>query len=367
MCYFYAVKNFVKSLSKRPKISIRKSESSLVIERNLLKNLSNIKIATVHQYYCVRSHKWRLALKYKSIIMKRFILFLTLTVMTSNFCVSQEWLTSLEVAKRVALVQDKFLFMIWEDASLIPYPVIVNDVNGNGVLIENLFENEEVNKIIWNYFVPVKVNESYYSQLYDEIKETKSQVYIAHFNDDDIKIMDADLHIVNKNTSLEAYSNLSEFISTYALNTAFLNAELKNYAEQKDFFTSYRLASKYMDYAILVDDNVRADIINMAEMYLDEADKYLLNSDIEEKINFEKKSSMLRLSKYLLENRPRKVLRKLKKFDASDMDETNQSFLAFLYYTSYQLRKDVKNSEFWKNKISVINLKKAELITNLHL
>ncbi len=289
-----------------------------------------------------------------------------LTLATSSSCLSQEWLTSLEAAKRIALVQEKLLFMIWEDAALIPYPVIMNNENGNEVLFKNMFDHEEINKIIWDYFVPVKVNESHYAELHDQIKDSGKRSYIAQLDDDNIKIMDANLHIVNTSMSPEAYFNLSEFIRTYALNTSFLNAELKNYSEQKDFSTSFRLASKYMDYAILVSDKVREEIITLSELYLDEADKYLLESDIDDKINFERKSSLLRLSKYLLNNRPKKVLRQLKKYDPSGIDETNESLLAFLYYTSYQLRKDAKNSELWKPKVSSVNLRKAQLITKLH-
>lgn len=299
--------------------------------------------------------------------MRRCILLLMLTLGTTNLCISQEWMTSLDAAKRIALVQDKLLFMIWEDAALIPYPVIMNNENGTEILFKNMFDHEEINQLIWDYFIPVKVSESNYGELYDLIKGNRKQSYIAQFEDDNIKIMDVNFNIVNTSISPEAYFNLSEFIRTYALKTSFLNAELKNYSEQKDFGTSYRLASKYMDYAILVNDKVRGDIINLTEIYLDEADKFLLESDIEDKMNFERKISMLRLSKYLLENRPKKVLRQLKKFNASEIDETNQSFLAFLYYTSYQLRKDAKNSELWKSKVSLINLRKAELITNLHL
>ena len=289
-----------------------------------------------------------------------------LSLASSNFCLSQEWLTSLDVAKRIALVQDKLLFMIWEDASLIPYPVIMNDEKGNGFLFENLFESEEITRLIWENFVPVKVNEDLYSELYDQIKDTKSRSYIAQFEDDNIKIMDANFNIVSTSISPEAYFNLSEFMSIYALNTSFLNTELRNYSEHKNFNSSFRLASKYMDYAILVGEKVREDIINLADRYLDEADRYLLESDADNKLTFQRKSELLRLSKYLLLNRPRKVIRSLKKFDRSEIDETNEMLLTFLYYTSYQLLKDEKNAQLWRDKVSTLNLKKAELITKIH-
>ncbi|MEO5787474.1 hypothetical protein [Gelidibacter sp.] len=299
--------------------------------------------------------------------MKKLLLFLTLSITASNFCMSQEWLTSFEAAKRIALVQNKFLFMIWEDAAAIPYPVIMSDENGNEVLISNLFDYDQINGIIWDYFVPVKVNESLYADLYDQIKGSRSRSYVAQFEDDNIKIMDANGNIVNTSMSPEAYFNLSKFVSKYALNTSFLNAELKNYLLQKDFGTAYRLASKYMDYAILVDKTVRPDIINLAEIYLDEADKFLLDDSATNKTTFEQKSSMLRLSKYLLLNRPNKVLRQLKKFKPSEIDDANQSLLSYLYHTSYQLKKDEGNAELWKAKVSEVDLRKSQLITNIHL
>ena len=298
--------------------------------------------------------------------MRKCILFLALILVTSNVCMSQEWMTSLEAAKRIAIVQDKMLFMVWEDAALIPYPVIMNDESGKELLFDDLFAHEEINRIIWNYFVPVKVNESYYAQIYDDIKDTRKGSYRTQFKDDNIKIMDINFNIVNTSSSPEAYFNLSAFINKYALSTSFLNAELRNYSEHKDFSTAYRLASKYMDYAILVNPKVREDIINLAEIYLDEADQYFLVADVDDKLSFEQKSSFLRLSKYLLENRPRKVLRKLNKLDHSEVDKTNQTLLAFLYYTAYQLQKDEKNADLWKSKVSALNLRKAELITNLH-
>lgn len=299
--------------------------------------------------------------------MKRCILFLIVILSASSLCFSQQWMTSFDAAKRIALVQDKFLFVIWEDAALIPYPVIMNDAKGNEIVFDNMFDHQEINQIIWEYFVPVKLSEDLYGKLYDQIKDTRNRSYIAQFEDDNIKIMDVNGFILNRSVSPEAYFNLSEFISRYALNTSFLKAELGNYAEHKDFNSAFRLAFKYMDYAILVDEKLRKDVINMANMYLDNADKYVLQSDVNDKNNLTNKSNLLRLSQYLIRNRPGKVLRQLKKYDGSETDETNEGLLAFLYYTAYQLKNDKKDAEQWKSKVSLVNLRKAELITNLHL
>lgn len=289
-----------------------------------------------------------------------------LAIATSQLCMSQEWLTSLRAAKRVALVQDKFLFVMWENAALIPYPVIMNDANGNEIIFDSMFDNQEIDKIIWDYFVPVKVSEDLYAELYDQIKDTRSQSYIAQFQDDNIKIMDANFNIVNISWSPEAFFNLSEFIGAYALNTSFLKAELQNYSEQRNFGTAFRLGSKYMNYAILVNDKVRENMIKLANIYLDEADGYLMEADAENRTKYKNTSSLFRLSQYLIEDRPGKVIRSLKRFDTTEIDDTNESLISFLYYTAYQLRKDKKNAALWKNKVSSVNLKKAELIINLH-
>ncbi|MBO3097661.1 hypothetical protein [Gelidibacter pelagius] len=297
---------------------------------------------------------------------KKGVLILLLTMLTSNICLSQEWMTSLEAAKRTALVQDKFLFMIWEEAASIPYPAIMNDTDGNEILFDDLFKNEEITRIIWKYFVPVKVDENLYRELYNEIKDTKSRSYMLQFEDDNIKIMDPNLNIVNTSFSPEAYFNLSQFITNYGLSTSYLNAELRNYSEHKNFGTAYRLASKYMDYAILVNQKTRKDIVNLSLRYLDDAERYLLTDSINGTKHFEDKISLLRWSQYLLQNRPKKVLRLLRRFDVTEIDETTESLLAFVYYTAYQLRKDEKNSELWKSKVSLVNVRKAQLITNLH-
>ena len=47
--------------------------------------------------------------------MKKAVFLFFLISFTFNFCQSQEWMNSLDVAKRLALVQDKMLFVVWEN------------------------------------------------------------------------------------------------------------------------------------------------------------------------------------------------------------------------------------------------------------
>lgn len=293
-------------------------------------------------------------------IIKRLVLFLLITFGVSNFCVSQEWINSLDAAKRLALIQDKLLFVLWEEATIDPYPVLIK--GEKGYVVEYLFENQSLNQIIWERFIPVKLNENNYLKFYNEIKNLRSQNYINKFNDDTIKIMDANGNIINTIIQDEEYIDIIEFINLYALDTSFLKAEIANYNTQKSFYTAYRLASKYIDYAIVVDEKIRPEIIDLSSIYLEEAERFLITEP--ERSAFSKKCELLKIKQDLVLNKPRKVLRQLKRMDSTQIDETNQSLVDFLYFTSYFILKDEENANVWKSKLSSLNLKKANLIIN---
>ena len=72
--------------------------------------------------------------------MKKIILLVTIFLM-SGLCSAQEWFTSFEVAKRLALVQDKLLFVMWEESLDYEFPVILFDEKGTGELVD-LRKNE---------------------------------------------------------------------------------------------------------------------------------------------------------------------------------------------------------------------------------
>ena len=294
--------------------------------------------------------------------MKKKILSVLVIIMAFTTCNAQEWMTSLDVAKRLALIQDKLIFMMWEDATTYPFPVKVINDNGRYFLIENLFESEEVNQLIWEHFVPVKVNESNYSELYENIKDTRPQVYLDKFNDDSIKIMDVNGNIINTDIIYSEYIDLSKLIYKYYLDTSFLKIELQNYAQEQNFTTAFRLAVKYMDAAIIGNKDVRAEIIKLSTIYLEEAERYLMSETLNNKAALKQKGELQRLMQDLILGKSKRVLRKLKRIDATEIDSINQSLVDFLYFTAYILQKDEKNASLWRSKLSLVNLSKANQI-----
>ncbi len=295
--------------------------------------------------------------------MKKTILLFLLTLNALNFAQAQEWITSLDIAKSLALIQNKLIFAIWEDATLDGYPVLINDKEGKLVLV-NLFDNESLYEIIWEYFLPVIISESSYPDLFDEIKGIRKDSYIHKFNDDSIKIMDVNGNIINTNISDENSKiiNMTSFIAKYAINTSFLNKELISYSTEGNFFTSYYLAAKYVDFANFLEKEIRSEIIELSNIYLDEAKDHMQSGYEQNKMISAQAIKLLRIKQYLVLNRPKKVLRQLKKINNSEIHSFNQSLFNFLHYTAFELLNDQKNADLWKNKVSLIDLKKAELL-----
>ncbi|MUU79639.1 hypothetical protein [Winogradskyella endarachnes] len=283
-----------------------------------------------------------------------------------NVSFSQAWMTNLEIAQSLASVENKMILMVWEETTYYQYPVLVNDDNGNVVFINNLFEDEEISPLIWKNFIPVIVSEYQYADLYEKIKGKRSQRYIDKFNDDSIKILDINGNILNVNDTSEDYENISIFIQKYALNTEYIEAELQGYRQKQDFYSAYYLASKYLDYAMYMKDDVRADIIRLSKIYLEEAETYVESSKEENKLSLRQRVDLLGIQQSLIAKRPKKVLRQLKRMDAENVETNNQSFAALLYYTAYKILKDETNAAVWQSKISSVNLKKAQMIINLN-
>ncbi|MGS2727251.1 hypothetical protein ACU8DI_11640 [Psychroserpens sp. BH13MA-6] len=298
--------------------------------------------------------------------MKHIFLILTFVIGASQVSLSQDWLTSLEVAKRLALVQNKMIFMMWEDTAYAPYPVIIDDANGLSVVEDDLFKATYLNPLIWDHFVPVLVSESMYKDLYDDIKQGKSQAYLDKFNDDSIKIMDVNGNILNTNLIYDEVINLTELIRVYHLDTSYLKGELISYSSNKNFTSTYYLASKYTDMAIYINEKARAEMIRLAKLYLDEATMLLQNENSGQKAMLQQKIELLELQQLLILNNPRKVLRKLKRLDPATIDKRNETMVAFLYITAHRLLKDEESASAYRDKVSVAEFEKSNAILTIY-
>jgi len=289
--------------------------------------------------------------------------------MFSCSCYTQEWLTSLDVAKNLATIQDKLLFVAWEGSLEGGYPVFFKNDQGYGEIVD-LGKNEFLNSLIWDYFVPVRIPENKYEELSDQVKKTRGLEYYNRLIDDSIKIMDVNGNILNVKDTETYYADINynyyliivDFIKRYALNTLFLKVELKNYSQERNFVTTFRLASQYIDFAVLTSKEVKPELIDLSSLYLQEAEGFLIEEKSENISAYKQRIELLKIKQDLVLNKPKKVLRQLKKMDDLETYDTNGSLVNFLYFTSYLLLKDEINAKQWRSKLSSVNLKMANLI-----
>ena len=296
--------------------------------------------------------------------MKKIVLFFLMILTSASFCNAQEWFKSLDAAKRLALVQDKMLFVVWEDSFDYPYKLLYTANNGD-LIITDLSKDTSLDAVIWEHFIPVLLSESEYDKLVKEA-EGRGVAYIDKLNDDSIKIMDANETILNVKTSMEYDQNLSLIIKNYSLRTTFLKQDLINYSQERNFTTSYNLASKYIDFAIFVEKDARDEIIDLANIYFKESKKQLPKSDFDNKEAYSQRIDLQIIKEDLVLNNPRKVRRLLKKIDEAEIAEVNKGLYDFLNYTTFMLLKDEENAALFQSKISEVDLKKAELILNIN-
>ena len=298
--------------------------------------------------------------------MKNLFVTLLFVIFSVNMALAQPWMTNLDIAQSLAKVQNKMVLMVWEETTKYPYPVLVNLDNGETVIIENLYEDETISPLIWKHFVPVIVSENQYGDLYSEIKGKRTQKYIDKFNDDSIKILDINGNILNTAYTSIDYENITTMIQDYGLNTEFIAVELMSYKQKQDFYSAYYLASKYLDYSMYMKESVRQEVIDLANIYLNEAAGFVEATKNEDQLSLQQRVELLKIQENLITKHPKKVLRQLKRMDAENVATNNQAFVAFLYYAAYEILNDKTNAEQWKSKISSVNLKKAELIINLN-
>jgi len=298
--------------------------------------------------------------------MKKTVLIFLIALNFVGIGNAQEWFTSFDIAKKLALIQDKMLLVMWQNTLDYPYPVML--VGDKGVsMVVNLNKSDEVNSLIWEHFVPVILLESEYDEIYSKVKKTRNVRYLDKLIDDSIKIMDVNGNILNAKYVPTNYENLSLIIRKYGLSTSFLKLELANYSKEKNVTTAFNLGSKYLNFSIYIPKDTRAEIIDLANIYFNEAKSYLAESDLKNKTGFLQRLEFLDIEKALILNNPRKARRLLKKIDEAEIDSTNQSIYSFLNYTTFKVLKKEDEVDLFKDKLSAIDLKKAELITNLNL
>lgn len=240
--------------------------------------------------------------------MKKLILFSLLAF--SQFS-NANWMTSFEDAKKMALATNKFMIvdfwatwcgpckkMDWESWS-----------------------DAEVNQILEGY-IQVKVD-------IDEEKQLAGLYSVSSIPN--MFIMDGNGKVVHSFMGYHDAAELKIELQKFAFSTEFLNSELVNYFKMKNYNTSLRVFQKYLDYSLLVNDKVKDKILDLGDMYLNDAKKELSKKD-ENYAEKKQRLDLLKLYELVYDMKFDKVSDKLSEFKESDISEGNMDSYYFLKY-----------------------------------
>jgi hypothetical protein len=176
-----------------------------------------------------------------------------------------------------------------------------------------------------------------------------------------IFIMDGNGKVVYHQMSYKSKNDVIKLLNKYALNTQFLNQDLINYYNHESFSTAFRLGSKYQDYCLYLNDDLKSDFLNLSHQYFNESEKLLKNSSLNNKEAFKQKLKLFEIQEKLILNRPDKALKMLSKLDESSLDKLNKSFYCALNYIAYKELNSLDEINIWSEKLSKTDLEKAEL------
>ena len=294
------------------------------------------------------------------------ILVLVVTVSLSSIGQERPWVTSLPIAKIMARAENKMILMIWDNAAQYPLPVLVRNSQGRAIVVDDLFASPALNEIIWNTFIPVIVGEASYADLFAEIQGKRKQTYIDKFDNDALKVMDANGNILGTSSMFVEIIDFSKFLDKYNLDTSYIQQELINYNSNQNFYSAFYLASKYIDYSMYVNAMAREEILELADLYFAEAELLLNQENPEDKAVLTQRVLLTKMKKDLIRNKPRKVLRQLKKLEDVNIEKVNKPLLNFAYYTAYRLQSNQDKFQLLEKEISLLNLKHAQRIVEIN-
>jgi len=268
--------------------------------------------------------------------------FIFLTILTINSALATNWMTSFEEAKKLALASDKLVLVdfwaIWCG------PCKKMDTES--------WSRDEV-KLLMNNYVPVQID-------IDKNKDLASQYGVKGIPY--IFIMDGNGKVLYSSMSYKRKEEVISLLNKYAINMSYLKRDLLNYFRNSSFITSLRLASKYQDFCLHLNQEVATDFLGLSHDYIKDSKKFLKSSDMENKSTFEQKIELFEIQEKLISNHPGKALKMLRKIKTEDIHKNNQSFYVFLNYTANKQIKDEENASKWKNDLLESYIKKADLI-----
>lgn len=262
---------------------------------------------------------------------KTFLAILFLLIVNNKVNANNQWLTSFEDAKKIAIATNKLILVDFWAVWCGPCKRMDSES----------WSNIEVKKLMRN-FVPLKID--------IDIKKSLSSKYSVR-GIPYIFILDPNGEIIYQKMSYMRKPEVISLLKKFSLNTSLFQSDYINYRNNKTGDNALILAEKYLDYSIFVDKKVKNNFLKVAEIYLKKTKTFYKKEGTKNK---EKQRLFLLNEVYrkTLYNRTKSALKSLEKEVSEDViEEKNKLLYAFLNFTLHNKLKNKEKAKLWYDKL----------------
>jgi len=294
--------------------------------------------------------------------MRKFLLQISFILLSTT--IQAAWLTSFEEAQKIALLSNKLIVVDFTAKWCGPCKEM--DLKS--------WSDWQVEEVLQNY-VKLRID----IDLNRDIA-LKYQVKLIP----EMIIIDANGKIAHRFSGHQAAAKLRNELLKYSLSTEYLSLELVNFHKNKNFNSATRLSQKYLNYSLLVEKEIKEQMIFLSNQYLEEAREDLKKNDpnyVEKK----QKLKLLSLYEVAYKFNFEKLEKKIIPLNQEKINESNQYqywFLKFLalkgnnkstieseeFLRKHDLENVIENSNqlygFYEKQLAIINQTKSKLNEN---
>jgi len=265
----------------------------------------------------------------------------------SNLVKADNWIYSLEDAKKMAIATNKLILVDFWASWCEPCKKMDSES----------WSKDEIKEVMDNY-VSVQIDIDKYTEIVNKYN-VRGIPYVF--------IMDPNGKVIYQRMSFMSKGQVKKLLNKYALNTAFLQKDYLIYNKNINSNSGFRLAQSYQNYSIYLNENVRNDFLMLSLTYLKEVKK-LLKRENRNNISMNQKIELIEIQEKLIRGDYSKCIKELNKsFREEKIDERNRSLFYFISYVASKGVNDTENSEIWFQKLkstttNTIYLKRAEIL-----